>query len=251
MNKLIVYCVSTIDDFNREKFDRLGLGVEIQDFTHPELLDLGWEDRVKEYKKTLEGFSNTISIHGPFLDLKPISPDKPIRDASHNRYLTSLNIAKELNADYCIFHSQINPWLNEPVIKDLNNNLNKDFWRNILKEVEDFRGTILIENIFEDDPILLKELIDTIDLPNVKVCLDIGHARLRNNKGLEEWVRILKDKIKYIHFHWNEGLYDEHHRPLDENIVFMKGLLRKHKIEPIIALEYHIDNLEKEIKRFK
>ena len=127
MNNSIVKCVSTIADFNREEFDRLGLGVEIQDFTHPELLDYGWKDRIKEYKNALDGFSNIISIHGPFLDLKPISPDKTIREASYNRYLLTLNIAKELNVDYCIFHSQINPWINEPRLKDLNNNLNKEF----------------------------------------------------------------------------------------------------------------------------
>lgn len=251
MDKSIVHCVSIIDYFNRKEFDRLGLGVEIQDFTQPELLDFGWEDRVKEYEKVLDGFSNTISIHGPFLDLKPISPDSTIREASYQRYLATLNIAKRLNADYCVFHSQINPWLNEPRIKDLNNNLNREFWGKILKEVGDFKGTILIENIFEDDPILLKELMDTIDFPNIKVCLDIGHAKLRTNKVLEDWIRVLKDEIRYIHLHWNEGIYDEHNRPSDESILFIGDLLEKYEMELIIALEYGIDNLDEEIKRFK
>lgn len=251
MERKIIKCISTIEEFNIKDFEKLGIGVELQDFTWPDALDVGWEENITKYKKTLESFSNILSLHGPFLDLKPVSPDKIIREVSFNRYLTALTIGKELDVDYIIFHSQINPWLNEPRIKEINNNLNKEFWRDILKKIDGFNGTILIENIFENDPILLKELIDTINLPNIKICLDIGHAKLRTNKDLENWVKILKDHIEYIHLHWNNGLYDQHSRPSDENIKYIKSLLEEYSLNPIIALEYKADNLQEEINRVK
>lgn len=251
MDNNIVNCISILDDFNKEKYIQLGIGLEMQDFVKPDLLDEGWEKRTKEYQKILDGFSNTLSLHGPFLDLKPVSPDRKIRKASYDRYLLTLTIGKELNADYIIFHSQISPWIKEPTIKELTNRLNKKFWNEILDEVKDYKGKILIENIFEDDPNIIKELVDTINLPNVKICLDIGHAILESNISLEDWIKVLNKRIEYIHLHWNHGIYDQHNRPSNANIVYIKKLLDKYDLNPIIALEYNVENLEEEIKRFR
>ncbi|SHH84762.1 sugar phosphate isomerase/epimerase family protein [Sporanaerobacter acetigenes] len=240
MKNKILKCISTIDYFDKDFYNAIDIGVEIQDFTEPSLLDSGWKETVEKYKESLQDFSNTLSIHGPFLDLKPISPDRTIKEASINRYITTLNIGEKLNADYIVFHSQINPWINDPILKSLNNNLNRKFWVEILEKVEDFKGTILIENVFEDDPVLLKELIDTIDLPNIKVCLDIGHAKLRDD--IEYWINVLKENIEYIHLHWNRGVYDEHLKPSCANFLYVKELLKKYEISPYIALEYDLCN---------
>jgi sugar phosphate isomerase/epimerase len=230
----------------------LNIGVEIQDFVEPSLLDKGWEDVVSQYKMMFEKFNGACSVHGPFLDLKPISPDKTIREASYNRYLVALNIAKELKAQYIVFHSQINPFLNEPYIRKLNHDLNKKFFRDILREIGNFKGTIVIENIFEGDPSWLRELIDIIDLSNVKICLDIGHAKLMSGEDqLKNWFKILKDDIKYIHFHWNNGIYDEHKPPMEENIRLLSDLLEKFDLNPVISLEYKVNSLAEEIKRIR
>jgi sugar phosphate isomerase/epimerase len=247
----LIKCISTIEDFKIEEFIENKIGVEIQDFTEPSLLDEGWNQLVNEYKKVLTSFNNTVSIHGPFLDLKPISPDEKIREVSYNRYLTTLNIGKELKSDYIIFHSQINPWINEPYIKNLNNELNKAFFNKILSDVETFEGKVLLENIFENSPYLLKELIETINLSNVKVCLDIGHAKLREEIPLSVWLEVLKDHIEYIHFHWNGGIYDEHNSPPKEAIEEITELLYKLNIKCKLALEYRVDNLTEEIHRVR
>lgn len=249
MGLKLIKCISTIEEFSPLEFEELNIGVEIQDFTEPNLTDNEIRKLVAEYKKMLEDFPHTKSLHGPFLDLKPASPDKDIRNVSYNKYFRTLKIATELDMDYVIFHSQINPWINEPFIKSLNNNQNKEFWNYILSNIEGFKGTVVLENIFEDDPLILKEFIETIDMPNIKVCLDIGHAKLRTSKPLEEWVKELSEHIEYIHFHWNEGLYDEHNIPKDKDVKYFKELLLKSNIDPIVALEYKVGNLRKEINR--
>ncbi len=243
MKRNILKAISTIEEFNIKDYIDLNIGIEIQDFTESNLSDDEIREIVEGYKKLLSDFKNIKSLHGPFLDLKPASPDEEIRKVSYNKYLRTINIAKELEMDYIIFHSQINPFLNEPFIKDLNNRQSKDFWQKILSESKDFKGTILIENIFEESPQMLKEYIHTLNMENIKINLDIGHARL-GKVPLEQWISELKDNIAYIHLHWNNGQYDQHTEPANEDIEYIKSLLNKYNINPVISLEYKVSDLK-------
>ena len=249
MKKRILQTISTIEDLNIENLNKFNIGVEIQDFTEPNLSKDEIKKIIIEYKSKFKKFKNIKSLHGPFLDLKPASPDKLIRKISYNRYLETINIARELNMDYLIFHSQINPYLNHPSIQKLNNIQNKEFWEEISKDIKDFKGTILLENIFEETPDMIKDLIETINLPNIKINLDIGHARLGKN-SLETWIKELKEHIAYIHVHSNDGIYDIHESPSKEEIDELYELLDKYNINPILSLEYKIDNIKDEIKRY-
>ncbi|WP_313757010.1 sugar phosphate isomerase/epimerase [Tissierella sp.] len=250
MGRKILRTISTIDSLNIEELKSLNMGVEIQDFTEPNLSILEANKIVSKYKEKFQEFNNIKALHGPFLDLKPSSPDKLIREVSYNRYLYTIKVAKELDIDYLIFHSQINPYLNQPFLRKLNNTQNKEFWEEILKEVPDYKGLILLENIFEETPMMLKELIETINLTNIKVNLDIGHAKL-GKVSIEEWIRELKEYIVYIHIHSNDGLYDEHQSPTQDEIRSLYSILDKYGLEPVLSLEYKVDNLKKEIERYR
>ncbi|WP_195837914.1 sugar phosphate isomerase/epimerase family protein [Tissierella pigra] len=250
MKRKILKTISTIDSLNMEEIEKLNIGIEIQDFTEPNLSLNEINMIIHRYKAKLKEFKNIKALHGPFLDLKPSSPDKLIREVSYNRYLYTINAAKELNIDYLIFHSQINPYLNQPSIRKLNNIQSREFWEAILKEVPDYKGIILLENIFEETPSMLKELIETINLPNVKINLDIGHANL-GKVTLEEWIKELKDYIFYIHIHSNDGLYDNHQAPTLGEIKELYYLLDKYNINPVLSLEYNVDSLEEEIKKYR
>jgi sugar phosphate isomerase/epimerase len=247
MERHILRCINTIDEFNKEEYEAKNLGVEIQDFTEPNLTDEEILDRVNRYKKILKDFKQIKALHGPFLDLKPSSPDKDIRRISYMKYLRTMEIAIELDIDYVIFHSQINPYLREPNLKKLNNLQARDFWHSLVEEARDFRGTIVIENIFEETPDMLKELVDTIGLSNVKVNFDIGHARL-GTATLEKWIRELKDHLVYIHLHSNDGVFDLHQFPTDIEILALNNLLNKYGVNPVIALEYKSDDITRELE---
>ena len=247
--KKLVKCISYIEKLNIDEIEKLKIGIEIQDFTEPNLKKSEIKKIVETYKKILQDFNGIKALHGPFLDLKPASPDLLIRDISYKRYLDALNIARELNTDYIIFHSQINPYLNNITLRRLNNSQAKELWDKILSET-DYRGIILIENIFEESPLMLKEYIKEINKPNVKINLDIGHAKL-GKVDLEEWIIELKDYIEYMHIHSNDSLYDTHEKPSNEEISNLYDLLEKYKLNPVLSLEYDTDNLTDEIKRYQ
>lgn len=249
MNRKILKTVSIIEHLNIQEFESLNIGVEIQDFTEPNLSNEEINRIVSGYKEKFKDFKNIKSIHGPFLDLKPASPDKLIREVSFNRYLDTIKIGRELKVDYIIFHSQINTYLNHPSQRSLNNIQTKEFWENILSEIPDYKGIIVLENIFEEEPYMLKELIETINLPNVKINLDIGHAKL-GKVSLEEWIKKLKDYISYIHIHSNDGIYDNHEMPTKDEVYNLYKLLNKYNINPILSLEYPVIDLSEEIEKY-
>lgn len=248
MNYKIVKCINNPKDFSKKLFEDLGIGIEIQDFASPNLLDNGWENRLIEYKDLTKNFKGVISLHGSFLDLNPSSPDNKIREITWDRYIHSLNIAKKLKAKYIVFHSQINPWLKDPEIKIIKDKRAGMFWR---KVINNYDIKILIENVFEDDPKELVNLIDEIDHPNIKICLDIGHANLSKETQIKDWFDILGDRIEYIHLHWNNEVYDEHNMPTDFNLKYFNKLLKEYEISPIIALEYEVEDVAREVDRVR
>lgn len=249
MRRKILKTVQIVEDLDIDILNKLDLGVEIQDFTEPNLDEIERASIIRKYKSEFKNLKHIKALHGPFLDLKPSSPDKLIRQVSFNRYLDTLNIANELDIDYIIFHSQINPYLNNPEIEILNNQQSRDMWIELIGQSK-YPGIILIENIFEESPLMLKNLIETINMPNIKINLDIGHTKL-GKVSLEEWISELKDYIMYMHIHSNEGLYDEHMSPNREEIKDLFYLLHKYNIDPVLSLEYKIENLEEEIKKYR
>ncbi len=243
MKRNILNCVRIVEEFYLKEHLDLNIGIEIQDFTESNLSDEEIKKIVFKYKTLLRKFPYTKSMHGPFLDLKPASPDSDIRKVSYDKYLRTIKIAEELEIDYLIFHSQINPYLNHPFLEGLNNRQSKAFWEHIMAQSKGFKGTILIENIFEESPKMLKDYIETLNMDNIKVNLDIGHARL-GKSTMEEWISELKDHIAYIHLHWNNAEYDEHREPSTENIKEILVLLDKYGINPFISLEYKVTDLK-------
>ncbi len=244
----IVKCVNYVEQLEMDDFKMLEIGIEIQDFTEPNLNESEVRSVIKKYKVAFQGFEGIRSLHGPFLDLKPSSPDLKIREVSYDRYLNTIKYANELDMDYIVFHSLVNPYLNEPSLRKLNNVQSKEFWDRVLSEIN-FKGIILIENIFEESPEMLKEYIDEINRPNIKINLDIGHAKL-GKANLERWIDVLRNDIAYMHIHTNDGIIDQHQSPSKEDIRKLYELLDKYNLNPVLSLEYDAKNLADEISKY-
>lgn len=245
----IIKTVSIIDEFDPSLYNELGIGLEIQDYTEPNLSMRQMAIIMAKYKKLLEDFKGTRAMHGPFLDLMPASPDLEIRRVSQQRYLNSLYIAKELDLDYLIFHSQINPAIKEPEIVKLNNFQTRKMWEKLLKESK-YEGIVLVENLFETDPYQIKQYIDDVNMPNIKINLDLGHAKL-SKYPISEWVKVLGSRIEYMHVHTNEGYKDTHSIPSKEEIKKLYKILDDNGINPKLSLEYAAKNLGEEVKKYR
>ncbi|HZH92485.1 MAG TPA: sugar phosphate isomerase/epimerase family protein [Tissierellaceae bacterium] len=245
----IVNCISTIRELDVEDLNAAGCGVELQDFVEPNLSENDMKKLINEYKRSLREIKGIKSMHGPFLDLKPASPDKEIRRVSQIKYRRTLEIAHELDVDYVVFHSQINPYLNQPFLRDLNNRQAAAFWR-ALMDVTPYKGEVVIENVFEESPYMLRDLIDAIGHERISINLDIGHSNL-GYTSLKDWIHVLADRLSYMHVHGNSGFEDQHIVPSDEKLDSLLEILDQEGIDPFLALEYKINNLKEEVQRYR
>lgn len=248
MSYRLLNCISTHESLNVEEANRLGYGIELQDFVEPNLTVEEKKRLISAYSRDLSLLKGLKAIHGPFLDLKPSSPDLLIREASRMRYSETLDIAAFLKVDYVIFHSQINPYLNLPSLRKLNAKQAAEYWQEALRLTK-YKGIILLENIFEETPDMLTELLEEISDERIRVNLDIGHLRL-GKASLNEWISSLAEWISYIHIHGNDGKFDAHQAPTDGEIDELVTALSRNKIEPVLALEYSVMDMESELRRY-
>ncbi len=224
MSKLLV--IPNIDNLNEyEKLaNEYGFGFEYNDFFVPNNVD---------DKDTLNSLINTYSkynslyntLHGAFFDCIIFSYDEKIAAISKERVIESLDIARKLNCKKVVFHTNIDPFLKQEYY--IKNWLDKNtiFFKDVAKKYKDI--IIVIENMFDDSPLMLKTLIENINEDNVKACLDISHAYL-SKTPVDEWIKELKPYISHIHINDNDGIVDSH-------LALGKGKIPYDKYLPLLT----------------
>ena len=180
------------------------LGIEVQGLYFPDVLD-NLAEALAGYQKHLSGFHGPISLHGPFMDLVPGSPDALIRQATRTRFMQALDIAGALGASHVVVH---NGYIAYPASLDKWVVRAASVWRSVLPHTPE--GTrIHLENQLEREPAAILELLNVLADPRMGICLDIGHAHFYGAPVLG-WVEKLGARITYVHLHDNHGVWDEH-----------------------------------------
>ena len=182
-----------------------GLGLELQTFYHPDILDAP-DQAIAEHVAALSGFRGMLSMHGPFGDLAPGSFDPKVRQVAEERILQFLRIAIQLGASDIVLHDGYVPNTSSPerwIARA------SEFWRDMLGEMPP-NMHLHLENLFQQSPGMLLDLVDRIADPRLGICLDIGHVHAFSDEALTEWVEELDARITYTHLHDNVGDRDAH-----------------------------------------
>ncbi len=187
------------------------LGYEIPDFVEPAMLD-NQAEHYGDWEQKLEGIPGMRTLHGPVYDINPVSLDPQIAAASRLRYQQAANVCKRLNCRYLVVHSQFSSIFKVAQIKAEWLSASVDYWQQFAEDVLSDTPTlsVVIENFMEEEPELLRELIETIDHPQIKACLDTGHANIYSNVSVNQWLDQLEHQLVYVHSHNNHGEFDEH-----------------------------------------
>lgn len=211
--------------------------LEISTFIIPEILDTNWQEVVKDYQRKLHEFKGATCIHGAGQDIQPRSEDGKIREVSEQRIFQGIEIAKQLKAKYVVFHGNFDPVMRAEGYKLEWIEQNASFWSEVIEKYPS--STILLENIHESTPGILRGLLDGVNSPRLGVCLDTGHINVYSKVPVEEWFAVLGKDIRFMHVHDNKGDFDSHLATGKGTINWQEfsDLIAKYQIDPDITFE--------------
>jgi sugar phosphate isomerase/epimerase len=163
---------------------------------------------IKRLQEELD-YQPALTIHAPFMDLSPGAVDSKVRAVTIERFSQIFNIAETLKPKVIVFHSGYEKWKYASKI-DLWLEGSLITWKHLLPRAEEQGIRIAIENIFEDDPINLRFLMEKMGSQYFGICFDTGHFNLFSATPLEEWLQQLKPYIIELHLHDNNKSADNH-----------------------------------------
>ncbi len=195
-----------------------GLGVEMQVFANPAVLDDDYRVLVRKMAKRLARLEGPIGYHGPYIDTIHFSYDREIMEASRRRYLQAMDIAEELGARFVLFHSQYNPLIKLQTYPEIYHSQSLKFWPGLLVEAEKRNLPIYLENMFDDSPDPLVRLLNALDTPWLRLCLDPAHSMLHSPLAREAWIQAFAPRLAHLHLSDCHGVFDDH-LPVGHGVV--------------------------------
>ena len=195
-----------------------GFGLEIAEYCTAWNMDDAFPETDAAVRAKLEGVQRRV-LHAPFNELFPCAIDKKARALAAERYRQAIALAKTYGASKVVIHGGYNPWIYYPVwyVEE-----SIKFWKEFLKD--DPGVEIVLENVLEEEPGMLLDIVQGVDDPRLGLCLDVGHVNAYAKVPVMEWVEVWKGYLSHFHIHNNDGSWDTH-CALDCGSIPMKELL--------------------------
>ncbi|MDR3271534.1 MAG: sugar phosphate isomerase/epimerase [Peptococcaceae bacterium] len=197
-------------------------GLEISEFCTAYNMDMDFAHWDQGVRQKIAGMGQLV-FHAPYNELCPAAIDPVIRDVSYGRYEQAYMLTHSYGVNKMIVHSGYMPQIYKPkwFIKR-----SADFWSKFLEDKPDDLQ-LCLENVFEQTPELLMEIIAKVDDPRLKLCLDIGHAALNGTDvPLVGWIRQCAPHLAHTHLHNNFGK-DDTHNALNEGNIDVAAAIRQ------------------------
>jgi sugar phosphate isomerase/epimerase len=194
-----------------------GYGIELTRYSVPHVLD-NLPGVYPETSDMLQGFT-MFSMHGAYLDVFYVSKDPLICEVAKKRTMQSLQAARYHSINHVVFHTSYRKFFDGYSKNACDDFIKKAtaFWLHLKEYIPD-EMTIYLENVEEENPEILFNLIDSIGSPKIRCCLDVGHAHCNSGIPLKNWIDVLGRHIGYVHMHDNTGNNDQH-LPLGEGNI--------------------------------
>jgi sugar phosphate isomerase/epimerase len=191
------------------------------------------------------------TFHAPFFDLNPGALDPLIRQATRQRLTQALSAAGRLNAHLMVIHPGVDKW-RYPNLEQVWLAQAKEFLLPLIEQAAACGCHLAIENIYEETPDLLVQLVDEVDSDWFGHCFDAGHWQLFGKTAMADWLDAISPHLLHLHLHDNHGIADEH-LPVGEGTIDFSPLQKKLRSLPSLpsmTLEAHsADHLQRSLQQ--
>jgi sugar phosphate isomerase/epimerase len=186
---------------------------------------------------TSEGLRLT-SLHAPVMErfegrwINPLSiasPDGAARALAVRETTAALELARRVPVSVLVVHPGLQDSLLSPAVQN-----SRDAAIRSVAEIAAFASPLGVRVALEVIPNAmataeaLVDLLDELDMPEVGVCLDFGHAHLQGD--VVDAVEALSGVLLATHVHDNHGGRDEHLAPFEGSIDWTGALMALQKI---------------------
>ncbi|MFB3925899.1 MAG: sugar phosphate isomerase/epimerase family protein [Syntrophales bacterium] len=195
-----------------------------------------------------------VTLHAPFMDLRPGAVDPRIRRVTVERLRQVFGLVSIFRPRLVVCHPSFDEryyvsserlWLENSI----------ETWREFVVLAEETGTFISFENVYEGNPRHLRSLIDALDSAHVCFCFDTGHFNVFSKCAVEEWIDHMGGRTGQLHLHDNDGRTDQHLPVGEGNFPFRRlfDMIGERGIDPVITVEPHseknlwktVENIEK------
>ncbi|MEO0565244.1 MAG: sugar phosphate isomerase/epimerase family protein, partial [Chloroflexota bacterium] len=209
-----------------------GLGIEVMAFAFPNVLDGDWEQTVRDYQVLLGPVSGPITLHGPFMDMAPGSPDARINQICVERYHHAISIASQLGAEKIVFHANFIAAIHNISYREGWHSRNVDFWGEMAEYAQREGVLLAVENMWEFDPDIIVDVLTEVNHPHLRACLDVGHAHIFGpDYAFETWLSAFEPFLIHVHMNNTHGKLDTHNA-LGDGIIDYDAILNRFRRLP-------------------
>ncbi|MEF3697130.1 sugar phosphate isomerase/epimerase family protein [Desulfolutivibrio sp.] len=222
---------------------------------HPELgldpvlmdaADPAWHRRIQG---ALAAAGVDVALHLPFFDLQPGAADALIREASKQRLMRAMDVARGYRPTHLVGHAAYDRFLYIRSYADWRDRAVQT-WVEVLKSWPD-HPPLHLENVHETDPgtvaglaLALRERLPE-SAGRIGVCFDIGHwhsfAGGHALRNFDVWAEALAPVLTHLHLHDNDGTFDQHLAPGTGTIPWptVFAALNGSGLTPTVTFETH------------
>ncbi len=196
---------------------------------------------VEVVARRLNDLGLIITLHAPFIDLSPGSPDPKVRSLARQRLDQFVRLIPLFKPKTVVCHTGYDHkryWH----MKDIWLENSLKIWSWLAKQTRTEGAVLMLENVYEQGPDDILILLENLQDQGVGFCLDTGHQAVFSSAPMEEWVKCMGPFLGQLHLHDNSGKEDEHlalgKGGIDFQTLF-KQLIRANIPPPLVTLEPH------------
>ena len=198
------------------------------------------EDDFQRVADRLHEAGLRCTLHAPFFELYPGSLDPYIRQLSRYKLEKAFDLIDIFRPASVVCHLGFED--NKHGYKEeLWFKYSLEAWQHFLAFCTERQTPFMLENTYEKNPKQLKRVLEALDSPYARFCLDVGHVMAFAKSRWQDWLPEMAPWLGQLHLHDNNGDFDVH-LGLGEGIFDFEdffSFITKENLKPLVTLEAH------------